>query len=76
MPRITKEQAESALNVFKNTAARLGLDYSGFDFVKYATGYGLQKDGQTLLIRGQRSLSQWYDILDAANEALMAVESR
>lgn len=71
--RTTKEQAESALNVFKNHAASIGLDYSEYQLVKYSTGYSLQKDGQWLLIRGQRSLSQWYDILDAATEVLKAV---
>ena len=74
MPRTTKEQANSALKVFKTTAKRLGLDYSDYDFVKYTSGYSLMSGGAKLLIRGQRSLSQWYDILDAANEALLAVE--
>lgn len=76
MARTTKEQAESALRVYKNTAKRLGLDYSGFDFLRYPSGYSLTKTGgDWLLIRGQRSLTQWYDILNAADEALKAVEN-
>lgn len=75
MPRTTKDQANTALRVFKATAERFGLDYSEFDFIKYPSGYGLQREGETLLISKQLSLSQWYDILNAANEALKAVEN-
>ena len=73
--RTTREQVEAALRVFKNAAKLVGLDYSDYEFVKYSTGYGLQKDGQWLLVRGQRSLSQWYDILNGAEEALKAVNA-
>ena len=72
--RTTKQQVESALRVFKNTALRLGLDFSSFELEKHSKWYGLRNNGQHLLIRGLRPLSQWYDILDAANETLLAIE--
>ena len=75
MSRTTKDQANTALRAFKATAERFGLDYSEFDFVKYPSGYGLQREGETLLIPKQLGLSQWYDILNAADEALKAVEN-
>ncbi len=76
MARTTIEQARAALNVYVKTAAQLGLDYSGFEFVKYPSGWGLERNGERLLIRGFRSLSVWYDMIDAANESLLGVLRR
>lgn len=44
----TMEMVESALNVYKRTAKRFGLDYDGFHLVKNYNQYELANGGERI----------------------------